>query len=122
MNLALNPMRNAAVEPPIRAKSGKGFTLVELMVTLSVLMILMSVGVPSFIAAMKNSRLSGDYSELFGALILARSEAVKQSSFVSVCARASDNACGNDWSNGWIVFADRQNDPGDTAGVIDAGD
>ena len=106
----------------MKARSEKGFTLVEVVVMLAILMILLGVGLPSLFAAMKNSRLSSDYGDLVGALFLARSEAVKHSTFVSVCARASDDSCGEDWSNGWLVFTDFQNQPNDMAGVIDQGD
>ena len=54
--------------------------------------------------------------ELTGALNFARSEAIKQSSRVSVCARNSDMTCGTNWNRGWIVFVDSA----DNAGVIDA--
>jgi len=76
-------------------------------------------------SAIKNSKLNADYSQLIGALYLARSEAVKRSGSVTVCARQTDNSCGDDWNNGWLVFTDNtQGAPGTvgTAGTVDGTD
>ncbi len=85
-------------------------------------MILVGLGVPSFISALKNSQLSADYSELVSSLYLARSEAVKRTARVGVCARNSDTTCGTNWSQGWIVFLDRVQGTAGTTGVINNGD
>ncbi|MEE9320314.1 MAG: GspH/FimT family pseudopilin [Granulosicoccus sp.] len=104
--------------------SQKGFTLIELMVALAVAAILLGIGVPSFTEALRNSRLSSQYNELVQSLYLARSEAIKGSADVVVCARADDDSCdeNGDWSNGWLVYADIA--PLDVVGSaqIDAGD
>lgn len=83
-----------------------GFTLIELIAMVAVMAILLAVGVPSFTSAVKNSRTSGQYNDMVAALYLARSEAVKSASMVTVCARASDTQCGTDWNQGWIVYLD----------------
>lgn len=106
----------------MRMRRQKGFTLIELLVSLAVLMVLVGLGVPSFVSAMKNSRLNADYSQLVSALYLARSEAVKRSSNVTVCARATDNSCGNNWDNGWLVFSDNTANGAGVAGVVDIND
>lgn len=98
-----------------------GFTLIELMVTLSVLGILLAIAVPSYITFIQNARLTGQANELVTALNYARSEAIKRGVRTSVCSRASDTACAaagvTDWSNGWLVFVNPNNDA-----VIDAGE
>lgn len=88
-----------------------GFTLIELLVALAVAAILLGIGIPSFSGAIKNSRVSSDYAQITQALYLARSEAVKSFSAVTVCPRAALNAtqCGTDsadWKFGWLVFVD----------------
>ena len=87
-----------------------GFTLIELMVGLAVAAILLGIGVPSFVDAMQNSRISAQYNQAARSFFYARSEAVKSSDFVVVCARADigSEQCGgkDDWANGWIVFVD----------------
>lgn len=84
----------------------RGFTLIELIATMAVMAILLGIGVPSFLEVVRNSRLGTDYNEVVGALYLARSEAIKGSDNVTVCARKNDTTCGSDWNNGLLVFAD----------------
>jgi len=56
----------------------RGFTLVELLVTLVVAGLLLAVAVPSFNRLMVSSRLTTFANELVGRLALARTEAVKR--------------------------------------------
>ena len=102
----------------------RGFTLVELMVTLAILAILLGVGVPSFAAAIRNSCMSANHNDLVSSLYRARSEAVKSSSPVTVCPRSTptSEACGSAWANGWLVFVDDDPDDDETTASVDAGD
>lgn len=90
----------------------KGFTLVELMVTLSVGSILLAVAVPSYQTFVQNSRLTTQNNSFASALMLAKSEAVKRSSWVAICPSTSGTGCtgGTTWSAGWLIFADANND------------
>lgn len=103
-------------------KRSNGFTLIELMVTLAIFSVLVGLGVPSFLSAMKNSQLSSDYNKLVSSLYLARSEAVKRTVRVGVCARGTDTSCGANWNQGWIVFLDRVQGSAGTTGIINTGD
>jgi len=87
-------------------KTFRGFTLLELLGTISILVILLTLAVPSFMSTMQNNRLATLSNELISLLHLARSEAIKRGVPVSICPTTDDtfSACGNDWSNGWIVF------------------
>jgi len=96
-----------------------GFSMTELLITLVVAAVLLGVAAPSMQAASQNARISALHNSLTGSLQLARSEAIKRTSFVTVCARGNDDAsCGTDWKNGWIVFVDA----GTTKGSIEAGE
>ena len=100
----------------------KGFSLIELMVVLSVAALLLGLAVPLFTDAMANSRMSTAINDFGGSLHAARSEALKEESR-SCCARlqmpSEDAACSADASfgAGWIVFAD-----GDGNGTPDGSD
>ena len=86
--------------------SHKGFTLIELMVTLAVLAIVLGLAVPSFSSMLQDNRASSMGAELQGALQVARSEAVKRRQSVIICrSNAAGTACehGEDWSGGWLV-------------------
>src|SRR5690554_5825132 len=74
-----------------------GFTLVELMVTLGVAAILLSIGVPAFGDYVANQRVRGSAQTVFSALSLARAEAIKRNAEVEVKAH------GDGWSRGWRV-------------------
>jgi type IV fimbrial biogenesis protein FimT len=90
-----------------RVTSVSGFTLLELMMTVAILAIVVSVGVPSLMDTIRNNRLASGANELVTSMALARSEASKRGIQVSVCPR-NGNVCADttDWSNGWLVFTD----------------
>jgi len=67
------------------AKSQRGFTLVELMVTIAILAILATIGLPSFQRLIADYRVSSQANGVQGLLQFARSEAVKRRQSVSVC-------------------------------------
>ena len=98
----------------------KGFTLIELMVALAVLAILLLVAVPNFSIFMSEARVDSAKNKLISAVGFARSEAIKRGVAVAICRKQADpnNTCsgtsmaaGNaDWSNGWVVFLDEDDD------------
>ena len=85
-----------------------GFTLIELMITLAIVGILLTVGVPSLKTFMQGNQLIASSNELVSALHVARSEAIKLNSRVSICESSNGTSCSNtgSWKNGWIVFVD----------------
>lgn len=99
-----------------------GFTLIELMVTIAVAAVLLTVAVPNFVVFLQNSRLVSQANELSGMLNFARSEAVKRSSVVRVCSRLNDATCagGLIWDAGYLVFLDPDGNgtPDDAADVL----
>jgi type IV fimbrial biogenesis protein FimT len=83
-----------------------GFTLIELMVTLTVAAILFGVAIPAFNSFVQNDRDTGQANSLVGSLSYARSEAVKRASpnGVTVCQSADRQNCdAGPWTEGWIV-------------------
>ena len=110
----MNRMKNTSV---------KGFTLLELMITISIAGILIGIGIPSFSNMMAESRISAQYNTLVGSLYHARSEAIKGAADVTVCPKNAIDAtvCGNsnDWVNGWIVFIDSNNVPNEAVAIIE---
>lgn len=88
--------------------NSKGFTLVELMITVSIASILLAVAVPNYQSLMRDSRLTTQANELMTALHYARSEAVKRSVRVTICKSSDGSACnnGSNWQDGWLIFSD----------------
>lgn len=91
--------------------SQNGFSLVELMATLAVAAILMTVAVPGFTTLIQNNRMTTTLNDFVSDLALARSEAIKRGSRVTLCKSADGQTCtnANDWTQGWIVFPDPNN-------------
>lgn len=81
----------------------RGFTLVELMVTLAIAAILVALAVPSMTSFLAEQAAAGNADELAAAFRFARSEAIKRSASITVCASSDGQACGQDWKAGWIV-------------------
>jgi len=106
--------------------SFRGFTLLELLIALSIAAILLGIGLPNFQSMMAESRISAQYNSLVGSLYHARSEAVKGAADVTVCPKNEIDGmqCGGitDWQNGWIVFYDRLNVPSEATAVIESPD
>jgi len=94
-----------------------GLTLIELLITLSIAAILLTTAAPSFTDIIKNNRMTTQLNELVAGLNVARSEAIKRANFVTVCMSSDYTNCNGNWSDGWIVFPDFNND-----GVVSAGE
>ncbi|MEM7564668.1 MAG: GspH/FimT family pseudopilin [Pseudomonadota bacterium] len=99
-------------------KKNSGFTLLELMITLTVITLVMAIGIPSMRTFIQNDRLTTQINTLVGHLAYARSEAVKRSQQVSLCVSNNTTSCtgGNNWQNGWIIYVDSDGDGSFTAG------
>ena len=90
-----------------------GLTLVELMVTVTVLVIVTTAAVPNFRNFIQNNRMAAAVHRFVTSANLARSEAVKRGQRVTVCKSTDLIVCSasGGWDQGWIVFVD-ENDNG----------
>jgi type IV fimbrial biogenesis protein FimT len=102
------------------AGKGTGFTFLELLITLAVVSLVFSIGVPSLQQLLDSNRASTEINHLVGTLALSRSEAIKRNRRITVCQTADRVHCASsgDWSQGWIGFEDdnknRQHDENET--------
>jgi len=92
-----------------------GVTLIELIITISIAGILVSIAIPSFSSIIRSTRLTTYANELVTSLNLARSEAVKRG--VQVSVRKKKGSTNQNWDSGWDIFTDLDGD-----GTLDAAD
>lgn len=94
----------------------RGFTLLELLITLALLAIIAAIAAPSMAETLERSRANALALQLTGSLHLARTFAVLHQRPTVICKSSSGNQCSTtgDWSQGWIVFEDLDAD-GDCA-------
>ncbi len=85
----------------MRYHSNRGFTLIELMVAVVVLAVLASIAAPSYRSFITSTGVKSATDDVWSALMMARSEAVKRNSPVIVTPNGGPK--GANWQYGWTV-------------------
>lgn len=97
-----------------------GFTLIELMITIAIAAILITIAVPGFKSFISGNRMTTLANELVTELMVAKAEAVRRNASISICIKSSgSNVCNNsgNWQDGWLSFTDSN-----ANGAVDTGD
>lgn len=88
----------------------RGFTLLELMFAIAIAAVIIAVGAPSFTEFRRNARLTSVANDFLAATQVARTEAIKRRTTLSICPSVSAGsaapACDGVDFGGWIVFED----------------
>ena len=91
-----------------------GFTLYELLITIVVVGIILVLGIPSMTEYARNGRMTGTANDLMSSFQLARTEATRLKTNVTICASPNpldETAnCGGGFATGWIIFIDDDGD------------
>lgn len=84
----------------------KGFTVIELMITVAVLAIVVAIAVPSFTEQIRNNRSVSIANEFVDTISFARAQAASRPARISICASNDGETCTGNWADGYIVFID----------------
>lgn len=111
----------AILKNHVRAARSAGFTLVELLIVVSIAAILVTIAVPSYQWTTTNFRISTEVNGLVGDLQYARSEAIRQGMTVQMCIStdgATCSAAATSWTAGHIVITNPIAGSGQAATVM----
>lgn len=94
------------ITPLIERDRIRGVTLIELLITLAVGVILLTIAVPSMTNFVESNRVIGATNDFIGALSKARDEGLKGQA--AICKSGGGTTCvtTGGWESGWIVFSD----------------
>ena len=95
-----------------RRRRGTGYSLYELLVTLSIASIVLFVGVPSMAEQVARSRQIVEINALHHAIYYARVNSIMRRRYMSLCPSGGGQRCdaSRDWSTGWILFENTDRD------------
>ena len=95
-----------------KRKGFRGYSLLELVMTLGLATIVLTLGVPSFGNILANQRLMSATNTLFHDVHLARKESIVRRRVVTLCPTLDGEICepGVDWSAGWMMFVNLDRD------------
>ncbi len=101
-------------------KRSCGFTLVELMVTLAIAAILLTIGVPSMRDLILNNRLVAATNTFTSSLNIVRNEAIKRGRNAGLCVSNDQATCTGetDWRLGWVAWVDQNGNGQPDAGEV----
>lgn len=90
-------------------KSVKGLTLLELLLCLSLMILLIGFVVGGWAKLRDHREEEIMTSQLLQSLRFAKQAAMAKQQQVTLCPAENDDACGNNWSHGWLIFVDPDN-------------
>ena len=101
--------RETCQVPLARRPLDDGFSLMEMLIVISVVAVLLALAIPTFKFVTQSNRSTSEINGLLSNLQLARAEAIKEGQTVSVCPSIDGVSCSgasNAWQTGWLVFSD----------------
>lgn len=100
-----------------------GFTIIELMIVATIAGVLLAVSAPAFQDVISRAVVNSQARTLLAAINYTRSEAIRRNAPVMLCASSDGSDCdAGGWSDGWLVFMDRNGDADGDTGSVDVSD
>lgn len=91
-------------------KQERGLTLIELMVTTSIILLSLTLATPPLNSLLIKTRISSQLNKLSHAIRLAREAAITSHTTVTLCRSSNGTSCKGNWREGMIVFMDENAD------------
>ena len=90
----------------MKKRTQTGFTLYELLITLLIVGVVLTFGIPNLTEFTRNGRITSTANDLHASFLMARSESARAKTNITICASADGADCGGTWDQGYIVFTD----------------
>ncbi|MBU2979094.1 GspH/FimT family pseudopilin [Alteromonas sp. C1M14] len=87
-------------------KNNKGLSLIELMITVAIAAILLTVGAPGIQSILQQNRVIAATNDISSVIRTARFTAIDQEQLTILCPTSDYDACGTDWTLAKMVFID----------------
>jgi len=84
-----------------------GYTLLELLVTVSLMTITILLAIPSWLDWINTAETATQVNQLIAAINFARSEAIKRNTPVSMCQSVDGKRCSGNWNDGYLIFINK---------------
>jgi prepilin-type N-terminal cleavage/methylation domain-containing protein len=98
----------------MKKRSQTGFTLYELLVTMLIVGVVLTLGIPNLSDFTRNSRITSTANDLHASFLMARSESARAKTNITICASSNSMDaganCQGTWDQGFIVFVDENAD------------
>ena len=91
-------------------KPTKGFSLLELLITLAIAAILLGISLPSFNKIIERNQIAADMNSLHNVFHFARSTAIAKKQKIHICGSNSQSTCDKFWTQNILVFIDENDD------------
>ena len=104
------PQQPVRLTPQLSPNSTSGFSLLELMVVISITLIIITFAVPSFGSLVSRSQIDSKANTVFDIFQLARGTAISQGKFITLCPSKDGRQCDKQWQLGLMAFVDNNHD------------
>jgi len=97
------------ISPIVQNSNFKGFTLIELMISISIASVLAAIAIPNFSNFIVQMRVDNEISQLHRMLLITRNAAINSGYKAIICPLDNSAQCTSLWQNKLSVFIDMNN-------------